>query len=89
MFSMDLTEEELSGIPIMLCFSSKDEFIPDHPAQRELAKRVVKVLKALEVHVVECKYYDGDHGLTTEAMYSPFVEDVMKFILGVIVYVSP
>ncbi len=88
MFSVDLTEEELSGIlepiciPIMLCFSTKDEFIPDHPAQRELAKRMVKVLKAQLVPVVECKDYDGDHGLTTEAMYSPFVEDVMKFILS-------
>lgn len=86
MFSLDLTEEELSDIlkpiqvPILLCFSSNDEYVPDQAAQRELGKRMVGVLRGQHVPVVEYKYYDGDHGLTTEAMYSPFVEDVVSFI---------
>ena len=74
MFSLDLTEEELHSIlepiqiPILLCFSSNDEYVPNQPAQRELAKRMVSVLRALQVPEVECKYYDGDHGLTTETI---------------------
>lgn len=85
MFSLDLTEEELANIlkpvqvPILLSFSSNDEYVPDYTAQKALAERMVKVLKAQKVPV-ECNYYEGDHGLTEESMYSPFVADVIQFI---------
>lgn len=89
MFSVDLTEEELHAIlghikiPISLCFSSGDEYVPDHPAQKELASRMVKVLKAGGSSVVECKYYAGDHGLSEKTMYLPFVHDVVSFLRNI------
>ena len=51
MFSTDLTESELDPIlssvkvPILLCFSENDEYVPDKAAQKELAQRMVNVLK--------------------------------------------
>lgn len=93
-FSVDLTEEELTSIlrgvqvPIMLCFSLADESVPDHSAQKELADRLVKVLKR-NSSVVECKYYDGDHGLTEEAMYKPFVKDLVTFLKSISQIIHP
>lgn len=90
MFSVDLTEEELLPIlepvtiPISLCFSSGDEYIPDPSAQRRLADRMVSVLKAGRSSVrVECSYYEGNHGLTEEKMYTPFVKDVASFLKNI------
>ena len=86
MFSVDLTEEELLpilepvAIPISLCFSSGDEYVPNPSAQRRLADRMVRVLKAGRSSVVECCYYKGNHGLTEEDMYTPFVKDVASFL---------
>ena len=85
MFSVDLTEEELSRIfkavrvPILLCFSAEDEYVPDHPAQKKMAEKLVNVL-AKQVPQVEYKYFTGDHGLTQETMYSPFVKYAAEFI---------
>ena len=86
MFSVDLTEDELCEIlghikiPISLCFSCSDEFVPDHSAQKKLASRIMRVLKDGVSSVVECKYYEGNHGLSETDMYSPFVQDVVSFL---------
>ena len=86
MFSADLTEEELRSIlepiriPILLCFSSKDEFVPDHSAYKDTTERMVKILKSGLSSHVECRYFDGDHGLTTEEMYRPFIDSVETFL---------
>lgn len=88
MFSVDLTEEELTPIlkvvrvPIMLCYSSGDEYVADCGAQKRLAARIVTVLKSSS-SLVECRYYDGNHGLTDEAMYLPFVKDVISFLVKI------
>lgn len=89
MFSVDLTEDELRPIfghikvPVSLCFSSNDEYVTDHPAQRELATRLVRVLKSGGSHLVECNYYCGDHGLSEKTMYMPFVNDVVSFLKNI------
>ena len=85
MFSMDLTESELGSIfghirvPISLCFSAGDEYISDSTAQQRMTARLVETLKASSP-VVECRYYEGDHGLTEVTMYAPFVKDVVSFL---------
>ena len=85
MFSTDLTVEELDPvlscidrIPIQLCFSENDEYVPDHPAQKELAQRMIRVLEKYS-NRVEWKYYVGNHGLSEPQFYEPFVKDVVKF----------
>ena len=86
MFSTDLTEEELDPIlrcvkiPILLCYSEHDEFVPDHQALKELAqRRMVTVLKKYTSHA-ECKFYEGNHGLSEPKFYEPFVKDVVTFV---------
>ena len=85
MFSLDLTENELRPIlepiemPVMLCFSSEDEYVPNYTAQRELAERMVRILNE-KSSLVECKYFSGNHALTDEVMYKPFVSDVVEFL---------
>lgn len=86
MFSVDLTEDELLPIfehitiPISLCFSSGDEYVPDPRAQREMAARLVRVLEAGSSCLVKCTYYEGDHGLTLKTMHEQFVKDVVSFL---------
>ena len=85
MFSVDLTEAELEPIlspvkvPIFLCFSESDEFVPDKDAQKHLAERMLSVLRK-NVDVAECKYFPGDHGLSIPEHYKPFVYSVCEFI---------
>lgn len=85
MFSTDLTEDELHPIfrcvtvPVFLCYSEQDEYIPDHDAQKKLAQRIVDVLKKYTSRV-ECRYYTGNHGLSKPQYYQPFVDDVVKFV---------
>ena len=84
MFSVDLTEEELTPIlavkvPILMCFSKEDEYVPKPDQQRELTDRMVNVLKKQGV-AVECVYLAGDHGLTKKQFYQPFVEQVCNFL---------
>lgn len=85
MFSTDLTEEELDPIlnsvkvPIQLCYSENDEYVPDMPAQKEFAKRMVKVLKKYS-NRVECSYFAGNHGLSEKNFYEPFVKNVVRFL---------
>lgn len=89
MFSVDLTEDELRSIfghikvPVSLCFSSGDEYVTDQPAQRELAARLLRVLKTGGSHSVELNYYQGDHGLSEKTMYMPFVKDVVSFLKNI------
>jgi pimeloyl-ACP methyl ester carboxylesterase len=90
MFSVDLTKDELGEIfrhikiPISLCFSSNDEYVSNQPAQREMAARLVRVLKDTGSPIVECHYYDGNHGLSEEVMYMPFVKDLVLFLKKII-----
>ena len=85
MFSTDLTEVELDPIlnpvkvPILLCFSEDDEYVPDISAQKELAQKMVGVLKR-HSSCVECKYFAGNHGLTEEKFYKKFVNCVVEFL---------
>ena len=85
MFSTDLTETELDPIvccvkiPILLCFSEQDEYVPDHPAQKEFAQRLIGVLRKYTSYV-ECKYYEGNHALSEPQHFESFVEDVVKFV---------
>ena len=85
MFSTDLTEAELEPllgsvkVPIHLCFSEDDEYVPDITAQKELAQRMVKVLRRSS-SCVECGYFAGNHGLSDKEFYTPFVESVVDFI---------
>lgn len=85
MFSVDLTEAELEPIlspvkvPIFLCFSEDDEYVPDKDAQKILAERMTSLLKK-NADVVECKYILGGHGLSNPEHYIPFVDSVCTFI---------
>ena len=85
MFSVELTSEELQpivssvDIPIALCYSSEDEFVPDKAAQRGFADRLAAVLKASSPRV-ELRYFTGDHGLSKPEFYEPFVDYVCAFI---------
>jgi len=69
MFSVDLREDELEPIltpvrvPILLCFSERDEYVPDKVGQKAFALRMIKVLKKNSSRV-ECRYFSGDHGLS-------------------------
>ena len=85
MFSTDLTEEELDPIlnsvkiPIQLCFSENDEYVPDISAQKKIAESMVKILKKYS-NCVECHYFVGNHGLSEPEFYEPFIKCVRKFI---------
>ena len=85
MFSVDLTEAELEPIlspvkvPIFLCFSEDDQFVPDKDAQKNLAEKMLSVLRK-NVDVAECKYFPGDHGLSIPEHYKPFVYSACTFI---------
>ena len=85
MFSLDLTEEELTPIlspvrvPVALCFSAQDEYVPDLVGQRVFAERMVRVLKKTSPRV-ESLYFNGDHALNKAEDYRPFVEYVTKFV---------
>ena len=85
MFSVDLTKEELKSIipkmqvPIALCYSAEDEFVPNMEGLRELAKRLSDVLKETSPKV-DVKYFSGDHGLSKPECYVPFVEYVCNFV---------
>ena len=85
MFSVDLTKEELKSIipkvqvPIALCYSAEDEFVPNMEGLREMAKRLSDVLKETSPKV-DVKYFSGDHGLSKSEYYLPFVEYVCTFV---------
>ena len=86
MFSVDLNDTELVPIlgqvrvPILLCFSSKDEYVPDKDAQRGFVDRMVSVLKRHNGCPVQMEYFEGDHGLSEERFYTPFVYSVVNFL---------
>ena len=85
MFSVDLTDAELRPIllpvcvPIFLCFSSDDEYVPFKEKQRELTARMVAILKE-HSPAVKCLYLPGDHGLSKPEFYQPFVDNVVNFL---------
>ena len=84
MFSTDLTEEELDpilrciNVPILLCLSEQDQYVPDHSALREFSQKMISVLRK-HTSRAECKYYEGNHGLSEAKYYEPFVKDVVTF----------
>ena len=87
MFSVDLSSDELTPIlspvqvPILMCFSDKDEYVPDETAQRNVAQRMTNVLKQHNSSgIVEALYLHGNHGLSDKEFYEPFVEKVCIFI---------
>ena len=87
MFSNDLTTEELTPIlapvtvPILLCYSEGDEYVLDKPTQKKTAQRIANTLLALKnTSVVESIYIAGDHGLSKEKFYIPFIDKVLSFI---------
>ncbi|XP_011406884.1 PREDICTED: uncharacterized protein LOC105314416 [Amphimedon queenslandica] len=84
MFSVDLTKEELAPIlqpvtvPILIVYSSEDEYVPDKEGQRAFADRMVEVLKSTSPSV-QLEYIEGaDHGLSTGG--EAFVQLVTDFI---------
>ena len=85
MFSTDLTEAELDPIlqpvkvPISLCYSEQDEYVPDLPALQEFTQKMAGVLRKYSSRV-ECKYYTGDHGLSKPEFYESFVKDAVAFV---------
>ena len=85
MFSVDLTKEELKSIipkvqvPIALCYSAEDQYVPNMEGLREMAKRLSDVLKETSPKV-DVKYFSGDHGLSKPEYYLPFVEYVCTFV---------
>ena len=86
MFSVDLDDTELIPIlgavrvPIFLCFSAGDEYVPDKDAQRRFADRMVNVLKQYSGCRVQMEYFEGNHGLSEERFYTPFVSSVVNFL---------
>ena len=89
MFSTDLTEAELQPIlssvkvPILLCFSADDQYVPDKTAQKDFAQRMVAVLR--KSCQVECQYLPGEHGLAKPEHYQPFVNAVCQFLVSYVV----
>ena len=85
MFSLDLTEEELTPIlspvkvPIALCYCAQDEYVPNMEGQRVFVEKMVGLLKKSSPGV-ERVYFNGDHMLTRAEHYRPFVDFVTKFV---------
>lgn len=85
MFSVDLAVEELKSIipkvrvPIALCYSAEDEFVPDKDGLEEMAKRLSSILEESSPKV-DVKYFSGDHGLSKPEYYLTFVEYVCSFV---------
>ena len=85
MFSIDLTLEELKcvipkvAVPIALCYSAEDEYVPNMEGLRETAKRLRTILEETSPKV-DIKYFNGDHGLSKPEYYIPFVEYVCHFV---------
>jgi alpha-beta hydrolase superfamily lysophospholipase len=85
MFSVDLTMEELKRVipkvpvPIALCYSAEDEYVPNMEGLRETAKRLSTILEETSPKV-DVKYFSGDHGLSKPEYYIPFVEYVCHFV---------
>lgn len=87
MFSCDLTCNELEPIlapirvPVLLCYSQQDEYVPNIAAQKESSQRMVDTLTSLgNTSVIDRVYIPGDHGLSGATDYSRFVEKVVSFI---------
>ena len=86
MFSVDLDDTELVAIlgqvrvPILLCFSAGDEYVPDKDAQRRFADRMVNVLTRHNPCTVQMEYFEGNHGLSDVKFYAPFVTSVVTFL---------
>ena len=85
MFSVDLTSEELKcvipkvPVPIALCYSTEDEYVPNMEGLRETAKRLRTILEETSPKV-DVKYFSGDHGLSKPEYYIPFIEYVCRFV---------
>ena len=85
MFSVDLNTEELKSIlpkvqvPIALCYSAEDEYVPNMEGLKETAKRLRAILEETSPKV-DVKYFSGDHGLSKPEDYLPFVEYVCHFV---------
>ena len=85
MFSTDLTSAELDPIlqpvkvPVFLCFSEQDQYVPDMAAQKTFALKMTDVLKKYSVQV-QCSYFPGDHGLSKPEYYEPFVKETLEFV---------
>ena len=85
MFSVDLTMEELKSIipkvqvPIALCYSAEDECVPNKEGMREIAQRLKAILNETSPRV-DVKYFSGDHGLSKQEHYLPFVKYVCDFV---------
>ena len=81
MYSIDLTTDELKSIiprvqvPIALCYSAEDEYVPNMEGLRGTAKRLRAVLEESSPKV-DLKYFSGDHGLSKPEYYLSFVEYV-------------
>lgn len=90
MFSVDLDDTELVPIlgrvrvPILLCFSSGDEFVPDKDTQRRFADRMASVLTRHSPCTVQVEYFEGNHGLSEAKFYAPFVTSVVTFLSQVV-----
>ena len=87
MFSNDLTSDELVPIlapvkvPVLLCYSEQDEYVPDMVAQKASSQRIADTLVKLgNARIVERVYLTGDHGLSEEKDYTCFVDNVLDFI---------
>ena len=85
MFSVDLTVEELKSIipkvqvPIVLCYSTEDECVPNMEGLREMAQKLKAILNETSPRV-DVKYFSGDHGLSKPENYLPFVKYVCDFV---------
>lgn len=85
MFSVDLSESELEtvtsavSVPIAVCFSAQDEFVPNKEGQKIFAEKLSKVLGQTSP-VVACKYFTGDHALSLPQYYKKFIDYVCHFV---------
>ena len=85
MFSVDLTMDELKSIipkvqvPIALCYSAEDQYVPNMEGLREMAKRLRGILEETSPRV-DVEYFSGNHELSKPEHYLPFVKYVCDFV---------
>jgi len=66
-------------VPILLCFSEHDEYVPDKVGQKACALRMIKLLKKTSPRV-ECRYFSCDHGLSKLEYFERFVNGLCYFL---------
>ena len=84
MFSVDLTVDELKPIlepvkvPILLCFSEEDEYVPNKVSQVKFANRMVSLLRTTSPSAQLVYIPKADHAISNN--YEIFIDHVITFV---------